>query len=280
MICGSFLVLLSNFSRFHDMDLKIIIITSLLAISSKGVCQIETDINHTDPQGKKQGHWIKKYRDETIMYEGFFKDDHPVGEFKRYYEDKTLKSILQYNTDGTEVVAIIYHPNGNIASKGKYINQGKEGKWQFFSAITKGYLISEESYSGNKKNGLSLKLYPDSTIAEKVNYVDDIKQGEWIQYYPNGAVCTKSNYVNGNINGKFEVWFENGQIEFSGQYKNNARDGPWLIYNPSGTLKYRIEYTAGVTNDIQMDIDESDYLDSLEKNKEKIPDPEKTGVIW
>jgi hypothetical protein len=29
-----------------------------------------------------------------------------------------------------------------------------------------------------------------------------------------------------------------------------------------------------------MDIDESDYLDSLEKNKGKIADPEKTGVIW
>jgi antitoxin component YwqK of YwqJK toxin-antitoxin module len=262
------------------MNLKIIIITSLLVISSQGVCQIETKINQTDPQGKKQGHWIKKYSDETIMYEGFFKDDHPVGEFKRYYEDKTLKSLLQYNINGTEVVAIIYHQNGNIASKGKYINQKKEGKWQFFSAITKGYLISEESYSGNKRNGLSIKLYPDSTIAEKVSYVNDIKQGEWIQYYPNGAICMKSNYVNGNINGKFEVWFENGQIEFSGQYKNNARDGPWLIYNPAGTLKYRLEYTEGVTNDNQMDIDESDYLDSLDKMKGKIPDPEKTGVIW
>jgi len=29
-----------------------------------------------------------------------------------------------------------------------------------------------------------------------------------------------------------------------------------------------------------MDIDESDYLDSLEKSKGKIHDPEKTGVIW
>jgi antitoxin component YwqK of YwqJK toxin-antitoxin module len=261
------------------MDLKIIIIISLLAISSNGICQIETKINQTDSQGKKQGHWIKKYPDKTIMYEGFFKDDHPVGEFKRYYEDKTLKSLLKYNINGTEVAAITYHPNGNIASKGKYINQKKEGKWQFFSAVTKGYLICEESYTGNKKNGLSLKFYPDSTVAEKVNYVNDIKQGEWIQYYPNGAICTKSNYVNGNISGKFEVWFENGQLEFSGQYKNNTRDGPWLIYNMSGSVKYRIEYTGGVANDHQMDIDESDYLDSLDKNKGIIPDPEKTGII-
>ena len=80
-----------------------------------------------------------------------------------------------------------------------------------------------------------------------------------------------------NIDGKFESWFEDGKIEYSGQYKNDARDGEWLIYNTDGTVKYKIEYTDGITKDRQMDIDESKYLDSLEKNKDKIQDPEKTG---
>jgi antitoxin component YwqK of YwqJK toxin-antitoxin module len=262
------------------MNLKIITIASLLAISAMATCQTETEINKTDKHGRKQGHWIKKYLNESIMYDGFFKDDHPVGEFRRYYEDKTLKSLLIYNDDGKEAVATIHHPNGNISSKGTYINQMKEGKWQFFSAINKGYLIGEEYYSRNLKNGPSLKFYPDSTVAERLTCINDIRQGEWIQYYPNGAICLKSNYLNGKINGKFEVWFENGRIEFSGQYKNDARDGLWYIYNNDGTLKYKLEYLAGVTKDRQMDIDESDYLDFLEKNKGKIADPEKTGVIW
>jgi antitoxin component YwqK of YwqJK toxin-antitoxin module len=261
------------------MNLKTIISASLLAISLIAVCQPETQINQTDSQGKKQGHWIKRYPDQTILYEGYFKDDHPAGEFIRYYEDKTLKSVLQYSSNGREATAILYHPNGNIASQGKYVNQKKEGKWQFFSAITKGYLISEETYSGNLRNGLSVKFFPDSTVAERVKYVNDVRQGEWIQYYPNGSVCLKSNYVNGRIEGKFEVWFENGIIEFSGQYKNDTREGLWFIYNSNGSVKYRIEYKDGITNDRQMDIDESDYLDSLENNKGQIPDPEKTGIL-
>lgn len=262
------------------MNLKIITIACLFAISAMAICQTETEINKTDQQGRKQGHWIKKYPSENIMYDGFFKDDHPVGEFRRYYEDKTLKSLLIYSSDGTEAIATIYHPNGNISSKGTYINQMKEGKWQFLSAFINGYLICEEHYSGNLKNGSSLKFYPDSTVAERLTYINNIRQGEWIQYYPNGTICLKSNYLNGKINGKFEVWFENGRIEFSGQYKNDARDGLWLIYNNDGTIKYKLEYLAGVTKDRQMDIDESDYLDSLEKNKGKIADPEKTRVIW
>lgn len=243
------------------------------------LCQTESGVNLTDQQGRKQGLWKKKYPNENTLYEGFFKDDHPVGDFKRYYENGVIKSLLNYSDDGSRVSAAIYHPNGYISAKGKFINQMKDGKWQFFSSIDSGYLISEELYTGNIRNGISLKFYPDSTIAERLTYINDIKEGEWIQYYTNGSICLKSNYLRGKVNGKFEVWFENGNLEFSGEYKNDARDGIWYIYNIDGTIKYKIEYQDGITKDRQMDIDESDYLDSLEKNKGKIADPEKTGII-
>jgi antitoxin component YwqK of YwqJK toxin-antitoxin module len=172
----------------------------------------------------------------------------------------------------------MYHPNGYISARGTFINQKKEGKWQFYSPFKNGCLVSEEYYSDNLKNGLSLKFYSDSTIAEKTTYVNDIKQGEWIQYYPSGALCLKSAYLNGKVNGKFEVWFENGRIEFSGQYKDDSRDGRWVIYKNDGTIKYELTYELGITHNRQIDIDESDFLDSLEKNKGKIVDPEKSGV--
>lgn len=262
------------------MYIRISIIASLLAISSLVFCQSESEINKTDQSGLKQGHWIKKYPDNSVMYDGFFKNDHPVGAFKRYYENNTIKSILRYSEDGKEAIATFYHPNGYVSSRGTFINQMKEGKWQFFSEFTKDYLVSEENYNGNLKNGLSLKFYPDSTVAERVIYKNNIKEGEWIQYYPNKAVCLKSYYQNGKVNGRYEVWFDNGQIQFSGQYKNDVREGLWLIYLKDGTLKYKIEYLSGVTKDRQLDIDESNYLDSLDRNKGKIADPEKTGVMW
>ena len=261
------------------MSLKIIIIASFLAISAGAVCQTETTVNRTDQLGRKQGHWIKKYPNETILYDGYFKNDHPVGEFSRYFENKSIKSVLIYSDDGRSAVATIYHPNGNISSKGTYVDQMKEGKWQFFSSYKNGYKISEENYSKNLRNGLSFKFYPDSTIAERITYINDIKQGEWIQFYPGGAVALKSNYMNGKVNGKFEVWFENGSVEISGQYKNDSRDGLWLIYKNDGSIKYKITYIDGITKDHQIDIDESDFLDSLENNKGKISDPEKTGII-
>jgi antitoxin component YwqK of YwqJK toxin-antitoxin module len=280
MVQPLFFVLLSEISRLHNMNLKINTIACLLAISAIVHCQTQTEINVTDSKGMKQGHWIKKYPEGSTMYDGIFKDDHPTGEFKRFNEDKTLKSVLIYSNDGKEAYATIYHPNGFISSRGKYFNQMKEGKWQFFSSTTEGYLLCEETYSNNLRNGLSLKFYPDSTVAEQVNYRNDIKQGAWIQYYANGAICLKSNYLNDKINGPYEVLYENGSVEFSGCYKNNVRDSTWLIFNKDGSVKYKIEYQDGITKDRQMDIDESDLIDLLEKNKGKIADPEKSGMKW
>jgi antitoxin component YwqK of YwqJK toxin-antitoxin module len=261
------------------MNLRILYSAFLIIFSLSVSAQSDQKLNQTDAQGRKQGHWIKKFTGESVVYDGYFKDDHPVGEFKRYFENQSIKSILTYSDDGKTAQAVIYHPNGNISARGTYIDQLKEGKWQFFSEFVKEYLISEEYYKKNLRNGISVKFYPDSSIAEKVNYIDDVKQGEWIEYYPSGTLSLKSNFRNGKVNGKFEVWYENGAIEYSGKYINDLKEGLWTIYNKDGSIKYSLEYQLGFTKNKQMEIDESRFIDSLENNKGKIADPEKTGII-
>lgn len=259
---------------------KIILITAIFAaFTFNSFCQSQEPVNQTDAQGRKQGHWIRKYNHGAVMYDGYFSDDHPVGEFRRYFEDNNLMSVLVYNDDGTEADAKIYHPNGFLASAGKYKNQLKEGKWKFYSSETEGWLINEEDYSKNIRNGLSVKYYPDGSVAEKITYINGMKEGEWLKYHPGGRLLLRSFYKNNMLNGSLDAWFENGQVQFSGTYRNNKREGTWLIYNMDGTLRYRMEYVNGITNDKQMEIDQTEYLEMLEKNAGKIPDPEKTGEI-
>jgi antitoxin component YwqK of YwqJK toxin-antitoxin module len=274
-----YFVLLRKVLRFLFMKIKILAIISLLTVSAVATCQSTEEINKTDQLGRKQGHWIKKYQNGNLLYDGIFRDNHPVGEFKRYNEDKTLKSVLVYSPDGNEVDATIYHPNGFIASQGKYINQLKEGKWKFYTMYLKEHLICEEAYSKNLRNGLSVKFYPDNTVAEKTNYVNGRKEGEWLQYHENGKLFLKTSYSGDKLNGKFEVWYDDGKPQISGAYKNNLRDGTWRIYKKDGTQRYVLNYISGVTKDHQIDIDASNLIDSLELNKGKIPDPEKTEVI-
>jgi antitoxin component YwqK of YwqJK toxin-antitoxin module len=265
---------------FYAMNLKYILACSLLIVNMSSNAQITDSINKTDRNGMKQGHWIKKYPGGHILYDGYFKDNQPVGSFIRFFETDTVHSELIFSNDSKEAYASIYHPNGYIASKGKFINQLKEGKWQFFSARIKGYLICEEEYKANLRNGLSMKYYPDSSTAEKLSFINDIRDGEWMQYFPNGNICLKATYFSGKLHGSYEVFFSNGKPEYIGHYKYDLRDGLWKIYNSNGNLKYNIEYIAGVATNSEKFKKESDYLDALEKNKGKIADPEKTGTLW
>ena len=262
------------------MKLKIISLAVLLAIALNATSQSNTDINKTDPQGKMQGLWIKKYPDNIhILYEGTFLDNHPVGELKRYYEDGRLRSRLVYSQDGKKADAEIYHPNGNISSSGIYINQLKEGQWKFFSARIKGLLLNEESYLKNQKNGLSVKFYPDSAVAEKVSYLNDKREGEWLQYHPDGKLSLKALYKGGMLNGKFEAWYPDGKPESTGSYKNNLREGTWRIFKADGSLRYELNYVNGITDDKKIGEDAEKLLDEMDKNKGSIADPEKTGEI-
>lgn len=255
---------------------KIFTLTIILSFSAAVLAQL----NQTDMNGLKQGHWVRNYPNGKPMYDGTFRDDHPVGEFRRFSEDGKLKSLLVFTEDGTSADAIIYHSNGQIASKGKYIHRMKEGKWQFYSSEIEGYMISEESYEKNLRNGPTLKYYPGNLLAERINYMNDVKHGTWEQFYESGKSFIMSNYENGKLTGAYEAWFENGKPMYSGNYKGDVREGLWLIYNEDGSLKYKIEYANGIPDNRQMDIDASEYIDSLEKQKGKIPDPEKTGEMW
>ena len=263
------------------MNFKNYLIFFLLLLPMSAFSQVsDSSLNKTDLKGFKQGHWIKKYPNGHTQYNGFFKENHPVGAFKRFYETDTLQSILVFSNDGKEASAILYHPNGFIASTGKFVNQMKEGKWKFYSAKIKGYLIIEEEYKANIRNGSSLKYYSNSRLAEKVLYVNDLKNGEWIQYFQSGNICLKANYINGKLEGSFFIYFDDGKPEYIGQYNNDLRAGTWKIFNSDGTQKYNLEYVDGIATNSEVYKKESAFFDELDKNKGKIADPEKTGTIW
>lgn len=255
------------------MNKQFIFSTLLIFLTLDIFGQVNTPTNMVDAQGKKQGEWVKYYKNGAIQYKGKFKDDHPVDTLVRYYENKVLMSIFVYSEDGKQATARINHPNGYIASEGVYVNQLKEGVWKFYSEEVEGYLMNEENYSENMKNGLSIKYYSTKAVAEKLTYSYGLKDGEWLQYFADGQPFLKASYSAGLLEGKFETWFSNGKPEFIGAYKDNFRDGKWLIYNEDGSLKYEVNYVRGTPDNSQIILDASDELDKMEKGGRTVADP-------
>jgi antitoxin component YwqK of YwqJK toxin-antitoxin module len=235
--------------------------------------------NLTDSSGRKQGTWVKTYPNGKVMYEGAFKDDKPVGLFKRYTEEGTLQSELTYSGRPNEATAVFFHPDGFKAAEGMYIDRKKEGLWKFWSATQPAYLISEENYHHDFKHGLSTKYYPDSTLAEKVTWDSGNRTGEWLQYYPDGTICLRAEYMADKLEGPFSYYHPNGKLYYEGAYRENLKYGDWMIFNEDGSLKQIISYKDGVPSDPKLAEQETKFLDDLEKNKGRIEIADITGTI-
>lgn len=251
----------------------------MLAFACNGFAQEK--LNYTDESGLKQGKWIKRFENGKILYEGKFKDNEPVGEFKRYYQSGKIISILNHSESTDSVTAVFFYSNGYKAAQGIYMDRNKSGTWRFYSENENDKVICIELYKDNKKEGKSTKYHVNGNKASELKYRADLKHGKWIQYYEDEVICLKSEYIKGKLNGKFETFFPDGSIEIVGSYANDVRVGEWTFLNKDGTLKRSINYINGIAdNDSELIREETEYLDMLEKNGGKIKDPAKTGVIW
>ncbi len=111
----------------------VLLILTLLTIQvvAQNVGQTgDSIVNYTDINGFKQGFWQQKYFNGKVKYEGYFRNDKPYGEFKRYDERGRLTSILNYSMIGDTAEAKMFHENGKIAALGRYINKNK--RWRTF----------------------------------------------------------------------------------------------------------------------------------------------------
>ena len=86
----------------------------------------------------------------------------------------------------------MYRPNGAIEAKGKFDGSNKNGVWKYYSKS--GYVISQDHYNDGLKDGPEYVYYPDSSIAEVIEWKSDEKNGEWSKYSISGKPFLKALY--------------------------------------------------------------------------------------
>lgn len=198
----------------------------------------------TDASGKKQGYWKKK-DDKTnkLVYEGEFKDDKPVGKFKYYYPNDSVKAVMVFKDGGNIAYAKLFHPTGKRMAEGKYIKEIKDSVWIYYDEL--GVLISKEKYVNGKKDGTTYVYLPDGAVSEERNYKMGVDHGKFKQYFDGKKLKGEGTYVNGNLEGKATYYFPNGVEVASGYYKNGVKEGPWIYKDEKGKIKEKELYKGG-----------------------------------
>ncbi|AHW61521.1 Antitoxin component YwqK of the YwqJK toxin-antitoxin module [Draconibacterium orientale] len=227
--------------------------------------------NQTDANGLRQGLWQKKQDNGRLLYEGYFKDDKPVGEWKRYHPGGQVKAIIEYK--GDTAYTQLFDVWRKKVAEGNYVNQQKEGVWKIYK---NGQLTADEEYKLGVKNGKSHQYYDTGEVMEEKEWVNEKEDGDYQIFYKSGEPYMQCKMKQGMRHGLFLVSYENGRQEMVAEYRNNLRHGEWKYFDKEGNLQYTLYYDNGqILNPAVRDSFDNLKMKALEKNKGTIPDPEK-----
>ena len=254
------------------MKIRIFILTLAFALLASYTKSQNNQKNIVDSKGYKQGYWEKTYSNGQIKYKGFFKDNKPVGDFKRYDVEGNLKAEMTHFENSNKVYAKFYYPQNIIQAEGYYINKQKDSIWNYYT--TDKYLINSVSYKNNKKEGVEKKFYPSGSVSEIAKWKDGLNEGTTTRYYEKGNIMSIYNYKKGKLDGEYKVYGVSNNILIHGNYSDNRRDGKWIYYKEDATVEKEITYTNGIADNAEeLERLETEYMKLMEKNKGKFKDP-------
>ena len=93
---------------------------------------------------------------------------------------------------------------------------------------------SEKVFIGNSRYILT-NYYPDGSIFEKGEIIQDVKDGTWVGWFENGSLKYRENYHLGKFFGDVEKYYPNNQLELKGSYNYDVNlDGAYIEFYKNG----------------------------------------------
>ncbi len=234
--------------------------------------------NLVDDQGRKQGKWTKFDASGNMVYRATFKDDKPVGEMTRFYEDGSTQAVLNFVSPIKARAKLYYPDKGGLMAEGNYLNQLRDSVWLFYNPT--GELASREAFSNGKRQGESIVYFKDGSVAEKSTYQDDIQNGKWVQYFENGNPKLEATVVDGvSYEGDYTSYYENGTKMLKGKYQDGKKESSWYHFHEDGSIEtiYVYRYGKVVSEHRKNGTFDEYYPDDIKKSTVTYKDGKKNG---
>lgn len=196
---------------------------------------------------KPDGLHYRTYAKGEIYYAGQFENGKPKAgtDFYYYHESKpgAVMSIHSFTDDIRVVNAAVYHDNGKPEANGQYINQKKEGVWNFYDLA--GVLKNASTYENDMLNGISTTYHFNGAVYKTETYVDDVPHGPWAEFYDDDTKKAEGSNKDGVIDGAIKHYYPSGTPMIQGQYVNGLMDGLWIKFLSSGKIQLTTKYKDG-----------------------------------
>ncbi|MCW3103549.1 MAG: hypothetical protein JWO09_1989 [Bacteroidetes bacterium] len=213
------------------------------------------------PEGKVVG--AKLYSEGVLTGEGILDTaGRQQGMWTEYHPNGQIKSKGEYLNGKRIGEWVFYHPNGKVEQKGKYDKKGKaQGTWKWY--YESGNLLREENYRNDLQDGMMTEYSdagPDSVkVITKGEYVDGQKEGPWTLELPDYR--EEGSYKGGLRDGEWKHYYTStGNLRFTGKFIDGVPDGNQVFYYPNGKERQTGKYVGGLKEGEWRFYDESGFL--------------------
>jgi hypothetical protein len=135
-----------------------------------------------------------------------------------YIDQNDIEHVTIYSVEHF-VAPDVFNPNLNIVCSGgihyhltfeHIFNLGEnlpiDQSGIVYTFHDNGQILSKGNYMNGKKNGYWINLYDDGKKQSEGNYMNDEKDGEWNYWYQNGKKCIQCSYSKGIQECSFTEW--------------------------------------------------------------------------
>jgi TonB family protein len=115
---------------------------------------------------------------------------------------------------------IYFHPNGNISSIGKFVNDEREGTWLLF--YNNGMMQDSTNYENGTEVGISYGWHENGNISDSANYEIDSHKSSEVYWFDDGVLSAAGKKILGKKVGKWQYFHKNGNPASTEIYSQNV----------------------------------------------------------
>lgn len=209
----------------------------------------------------KDGFHIFRYPNGTVSSEGLIRNGKPEGYWKSYYVTGVIKSEGKRTNHFLDSIWVFYDQSGEVSEKISYLYGKKNGWYYKYKHDGSGhYLLSQELFAGDRKEGTATIFYPDGKIRQTIAYNNGKKEGLSKEYDEQGNIITLLEYHNDflisreRINrtdakkikqGPWKEFYDNGRLKKEANYVDDLMHGYYKEYDEKGNLVLTMLYDHG-----------------------------------
>lgn len=108
------------------------------------------------------------------------------------------------------------------------------------------WTLNEKPYSGH-----AISYYQDSTIKEKISFLNGKKENQAKHWYPNGHLKQLAHYHKGKLHGQKKVWSSESLLLSHLNYQSGQPHGEQKTWYPTGELHKKLTLNKGREKGIQ-----------------------------